>query len=211
MKLPAYLHGHDLWAITSCFNPVRYRLQLSNFRTFRKRLKVPLVVVELSYGDDFELQEPDADILIQLRGGAALWQKEQLLNLALQALPESCRHVAWLDCDVLFSSEDWADSTVRRLERFAIIQLFNNVHYLPSDCSAPCSPTDAELTRPSAAFSIASGIPPTTAIGHAQNTREGSSATGFAWTASRKLLDQHKFFDACILNGGDRAMNCVAT
>jgi hypothetical protein len=80
MKLPAYLHGHDLWAITSYFNPVRYQLRLSNFRTFRKRLKVPLVVVELSYGDDFELQEPDADILIPLRGGAALWQKERLLN-----------------------------------------------------------------------------------------------------------------------------------
>jgi hypothetical protein len=211
MKLPAYLYGHDLWAITSYFNPVRYRSRLSNFRTFRERLKVPLVAVELSYGDDFELQEPDADILIQLRGGAALWQKERLLNLALQALPESCQHVAWLDCDILFGSEDWAESTVRLLERFAIIQLFKNVHYLPPGCSAPCALTDAELTRPSASFSISSGIPPTTVIGHSLNTREGTSAPGFAWAARRKLLDQHHFFDACVLGGGDRAMNCAAT
>jgi hypothetical protein len=211
MTTHASLHGHDLWAITSYFNPVRYRRRLSNFKTFRKRLNVPLVAVELSYGDDFELQEGDADILIKLHGGAVLWQKERLLNLGLQALPESCRHVAWIDCDVLFGSEDWAESAVRLLDRFAIIQLFKNVHYLTVDCSEPCSTTESELTRPSAAFSIASGVPATTAIGHSLNTREGTSATGFGWAARRELLDQHGFFDACILGGGDRAMNCAAT
>jgi hypothetical protein len=29
-------------------------------------------------------------------------------------------------------------------------------------------------------------------------------------TSVRELLDQHGFFDACILGGGDRAMNCAA-
>jgi hypothetical protein len=211
MKLSADLYGHDLWAITSYFNPVRYRRRLSNFRTFRQRLKVPLVAVELSYADDFELQEPDADILIRLRGGAVLWQKERLLNLALQALPESCRYVAWLDCDVVFGSEHWAESAVRLLERFGMIQLFRDAHYLSPDRAAPGSETDVELTRPSAAFSISSGIPARTAIGHALNTRAGTSATGFAWAARRTLLGQHGFFDACILGGGDRAMNCAAT
>src|SRR5450759_1082712 len=85
MTSRAGLHTDGLWAITSYFNPVGYRRRLSNFRIFRERLKVPLVVVELTYGSDFELQEQDADILIQLRGGAVLWQKERLLNLALQS------------------------------------------------------------------------------------------------------------------------------
>jgi hypothetical protein len=211
MTPSARLHGHEFWAITCHFNPAGYRRRLQNFRIFRKRLKVPLVVVELSYGSEFELQEQDADILIQLRGGAVLWQKERLLNLALQALPGDCRYVAWLDCDVLFGSDDWAESAVRLLDRFAIIQLYRNVHYLLPHRSTPeVATAEVEFTRPSAAFSISSGLPATLAIGHTLDTREGTSATGFAWASRRELLDRHGFFDACILGGGDRAMTCAA-
>jgi hypothetical protein len=42
------------------------------------------VTVELSFDGRFELAGSDADILIQLSGGAVLWQKERLLNLALK-------------------------------------------------------------------------------------------------------------------------------
>src|SRR3974377_2142226 len=97
----------DLWAITCYFNPMRYRRRLINFRIFREYLKVPLVVVELAFGPEFELQAQDAEILIQLRGGAVLWQKERLLNVALQALPKDCHKVAWLDCDIVFKALDW--------------------------------------------------------------------------------------------------------
>ncbi len=110
----------DFWAITSYFNPVRYRRRLSNFKIFRKHLTVPLVAVELAYSDDFELQEQDADILVQLRGGAVLWHKERLLNVALKALPRSCRKAAWLDCDIVFRSQDWAQCASALLERVAI-------------------------------------------------------------------------------------------
>jgi hypothetical protein len=200
-----------VWAITSYFNPARFKRRLQNFRIFRDRLEVPLVVVELTYGSDFELQERDADVLIQLRGGAVLWQKERLLNLALQALPGDCRYVAWLDCDVLFGSADWAESAVRLLDRFAVIQLFKNVHYLPPHCSASdVSKADVEFSRPSAAFSISSGQPAAMTIGHTLDTREGTSANGFAWAARRELLNQHGFYDACIVGGGDRALNCAA-
>src|SRR5437016_4683011 len=97
-----------LWGITSYFNPMRYRRRLSNFRLFRKHLNIPLVVVELTYGEVFELHEKDAEVLIQLRGGAVLWQKERLLNVALSALPSSCDKVAWLDCDIIFDDIGWA-------------------------------------------------------------------------------------------------------
>ena len=122
--------GSNFWVITSYFNPMRYKRRLSNFNIFRKRLNVPLVAVELTYGSDFQLQDQDADILIRLRGGAVLWQKERLLNLALQALPKHCRKVAWVDCDVLFGAADWAEAASQLLDRFAIIQMFQDVHYL---------------------------------------------------------------------------------
>ena len=92
-RAPTAFYGDELWAITSYFNPASYRRRLANFNTFRQHLPIPLVAVELAYDADFELQEADAEILIQLRGGALLWQKERLLNVALQALPAACRKV----------------------------------------------------------------------------------------------------------------------
>jgi hypothetical protein len=165
----------------------------------------------LTHGSDFELKEQDAEILIRLRGGAVLWQKERLLNVALQVVPSPCSKIAWLDCDVIFDAADWAESASRLLDRFAIIQMFKQVHYLsPRWRPATDYTTEVEFTRPSAAFSISSGLPATTCIGHSLDIREGTCAPGFAWAARRELLDQHGFFDACILGGGDRAMGCAA-
>ena len=45
----------NLWAITCYFNPVGYRRRLENYRMFRQRLKVPLVAVELSFDEKFQL------------------------------------------------------------------------------------------------------------------------------------------------------------
>ena len=44
-----------MWAITSYYNPVRYKRRLSNYRMFRANLGIPLVTVELSFDDKFEL------------------------------------------------------------------------------------------------------------------------------------------------------------
>src|SRR5688500_17208469 len=104
-----------LWAITCYFNPVGYRRRLENYRTFRQRLKVPLVTVELSLDERFQLASGDADILVQLQNPSILWQKERLLNVALESLPDGCDKVAWLDCDIVFESYDWAERASRAL------------------------------------------------------------------------------------------------
>jgi hypothetical protein len=46
-----------------------------------------------------------------------LWQKERLLNLALQRLPEHCTKVVWLDADTFFTNPNWVRAT-RRLVQF---------------------------------------------------------------------------------------------
>jgi hypothetical protein len=204
-------HG-ELWAITSYFNPMHYERRLLNYRIFRSRLKVPLLAIELAYDSNFELQHEDAEILIRLRGNAVLWQKERLLNVALRSLPDDCRKVAWVDCDVIFGTDYWIRSAIDLLDRFSLVQIFKNAHYL----SAQWTPaknlvdTDVEITRPSAAFSILSGTPAVQSIGHELDERIGTAAPGFAWAARRELLDQYGFFDACIVGGGDRALACAA-
>jgi hypothetical protein len=204
------LPGGDFWAITSYFNPLRYKRRFSNYKTFRKNLNVPLIAIELAYSDAFELQEGDADILLQVRGGAVLWQKERLLNVALRALPPSCRKVAWVDCDIIFRNADWAESAHRLLDRVAMVQLFKQVHLLRPDQDPAGSDPTVEFSRPSGAYAVSSGVPAADCFGYQPQSRVGTAAPGFAWATHRDLLDRHGFYDACIVGGGDRAIICAA-
>ena len=70
--------------------------------------------MELSFDGRFELTDNDADILIQLSGGAVLWQKERLLNIAIQSVPKNGKNIAWLDCDVIFERPDWMDEAEQK-------------------------------------------------------------------------------------------------
>jgi hypothetical protein len=200
-----------MWVITTYYNPVRYKRRLSNYKIFRANLGVPLVTVELSFNGQFELTEKQADILIQISGGAVLWQKERLLNVALQALPSSCHKVAWLDCDIFFDTPDWIEAADGLLDRYSIIQLFRQVHDLgPQWAPGRDRASEVEFTRPSAAYTLASGVPAATALCHLLDNRIGTCAAGLAWAARRELLDRHLFFDTYILGAGDQAMACAA-
>jgi hypothetical protein len=187
---------------------MRYRSRRANYRLFRERLNVPLVAVELAYGSEFELSEQDAEILIQLRGGDILWQKERLLNLALRALPTACRIVMWVDCDIIFESDDWLEPTIRLLDRFMLVQPFSYVHRMPRAWVPGDDQAGEWQSLQSLAFAVASGLPPAAALNY---RTEGKPRTpGYAWAARREFLDKHGFYDGCIVGGGDRAMACAA-
>jgi hypothetical protein len=197
----------SLWAITAYFNPAGYRRRLANYRVFRERLTVPLIAVELAYGPNFELNENDAEILVQLRGGDVLWQKERLLNLALRELPRHCKNVVWVDCDIVFGSDEWPKQVNRLLQDSCILQTFSHAYDLRRD-SVPTDlrPTMAEFSREAAAFAIASGVPAASCLGEIPRTGFYNYSRGYTWAARRELLDQHGFYDACIIGSGDKAI-----
>jgi hypothetical protein len=199
--------GKDLWAITSYFNPAGWKRRLANYRLFHERLSVPLVAVELAYGANFELNESDADILVQLHGQSVMWQKERLLNVALQALPRSCRKVVWVDCDVLFGTDDWPEHLSRSLDNCIILQPFSHVHSLPPTGMTDDLRSCAADRHESVSSAIASGVSPAVCIGETISA-DGvyTYARGFTWAARRELLDEHGFYDSCIMGNGDRAM-----
>lgn len=116
----------SFWAITCYFNPCSYQNRLLNYKIFSKFLKVPLITVELSYNDSFELTQEDADILIQIKGKDVMWQKERLLNVALEHLPDDCEKFAWLDCDVIFYENELVNQAIFLLDKFNLIHLFKN-------------------------------------------------------------------------------------
>ena len=199
-----------LWAVTSFFNPAKFRRKLPNYRMFRNRLAVPLVTVELSHGDTFELGPGDADILVQLRGGDVMWQKERLLNIAISHLPNECDYVAWLDCDVVFSRSDWAYAAILELDRASMCQLYRSVYHMARD--AAISRETALFCSDSLGYAIASGLlspADSFSYGVAENGGTNSSSTslkfkrGHAWCAHRDLLATHGLYDRNVVGGGD--------
>lgn len=201
-----------MWAITSYFNPVGYKRRLSNYRIFRANLEVPLVTVELSFDGEFELKEKDADILIQLSGGAVLWQKERLLNLAIKAVPSDVKGIAWLDCDVILKRADWVEEAKRQLNEFNVIQLFSDsVHLNSEDYDKQCDYYNGHTSAPGiAGLSNASEL---LSLGRQEqdyikfvSKKEQLWNPGLAWAANRRLLEDHGFYDATIVGGGDSLM-----
>lgn len=204
----------QLWVITTYFNPAGYGSRLVNFRRFRKQFACRLLAVEMACDGRFALNADDADILVRVCGGAALWQKERLLNIAVSKLPPEAKYVAWMDCDLAFSNPRWAEETVALLARHPLVQLFNYLVDMQPDGAAPCE----------------AAIP--TGCGIAWSSRRSRSAYavwsmfkflwrrlsmvldrpfridhfGFAWAAERAFLERHGFYDALVVGGGDQAL-----
>jgi len=193
-----------LWTITSYFNPMRSRRRRANYRTFRARLHLPLVAVELAYGADFDLEEGDADVLIQLRGRDVMWQKERLLNVALRHVPASCRRIVWTDCDTVFEAADWSDRLDALLDRHPLVQAFSRIHHQPADWRPGAAETSPLFTQPAVLALVAEvGSDP---FASPLATGSGSSSKGGVWAARREVLEAHGFYDACIIGGGDLAL-----
>ena len=200
------LQSATFWAITCYFNPVGYRRRLENFHIFRKRLKVPLVAVELAFDKKFQLASEDADILVQLHSSAVLWQKERLLNVALKSLPAVCDKVAWLDCDIIFESDDWVERASRALDEFALVHLFQERNELPRDFTfdsvAFCK---SNRKSQSVVYHLATGETTAEEASTPGGLLRGSTA-GLAWASTRNILAEHGLYDAFIVGGGDRAI-----
>jgi len=200
-----------LWAITSYFNPTRSRRRYVNYRAFQAHIAVPLITVELGFGE-CELGEADADVLVQLSGRDLIWQKERLLNLALTRLPSECRMVAWLDSDVLFLEDEWPELTLEALGRWPVVQPFLAVQQagpiddhrsLPAPRRAAWSPT-------SLASRMLEGSVPGSIFNTTGSSQSYDYAPGYAWAARRELIEDIGFYDAFILGCGDKALASAA-
>lgn len=196
----------NLWAVTSYFNPARYRRRLDNFRMFRARLRAPLLVVELEVDAEFDLAPRDADLVVRLRDGDIMWQKERLLNVAVAHLPPECTAVAWLDCDVILERDDWVDAAGRALDRAPLVQLFRDRFNLGRDILPGGIDDPAPFaTGHSLAFRIQEGLTPSV-VNEVGTVRRWQASLGLAWAARRDLVARHGLYDAGILGGGDRAL-----
>ena len=193
-----------MWAITSYYNPMHWKRRLENYHIFRANLATPLVTVELSVDGNFELEKNDADILVQICGKSILWQKERLLNIALEHVPYQEDNIAWIDCDVVFTNKLWCEEACQRLNWSHVVQLFSESVSLLKDQTCLCISNEnifrvgcVKLIQQHGLEKVFSAINNGTVV--------ASNDIGYAWAAKRSILMQHGIYDAMPIGSGDAA------
>lgn len=199
--------------ITTFFNPAHYESKKQNFKEFRSHLKsqnLILMTVELAFGDEpFELGSHDSDILIQVRSNSILWQKERLLNIALENLPSWSDKIVWMDADIFYKDDSWVEKVSLLLDKYNVVQPYSHVVALDKDGKIPneywnlpiSSSRSIHHRHKSLTYSVSN------CGENVLNFNAGSP--GHIWAARRNILEKFSFFDKCVVGGGDRVMNCA--
>lgn len=120
-----------LHVVTCISNPARFKTRYKLYREFERRMLenpvVELWTAEMAFGDrPFEITENDNIHHLQVRSTDELWQKENLLNLMVQKIPNDGNPVAFIDADVQFMRPDWAEETLQLLKHHQVIQMFSH-------------------------------------------------------------------------------------
>ena len=153
----------------------------------------------------------DCDILIGKRTTSdnTLWQKERLLNIALENLPRTVDKVMWLDSDLIFLNDDWVPETAELLDKYPVVQPFAWMTYLPASEGASYA-TEQLPTLPlgqgvgGVYHGAGLGLQSFPDMCFRSNFLLGHP--GFAWAARREVMEVAGFYDRSIIGGGDRIM-----
>lgn len=123
-----------LYVITPIFNPIRWRSRWKLYEDFARRVAAAgavLYTIEAAYGNrEFAIGSHEGlrglgEKFIQVRVDHELWLKENLINVAAQHLPLEAKYIAWVDADVLFARDDWANETVQQLQHYDFVQMWS--------------------------------------------------------------------------------------
>jgi hypothetical protein len=194
-----------LHVLTAISNPRRFDSRYRLYRTFEKYVNdagATLHTIEAGFGErDFGVTDAANPAHVQVSNSHEIWQKERMLNILKSRLPKEARYIAWVDADVRFEREDWAEETVHLLQHHSIVQMFSHAVDLGPSHEAIGYHTGFGfcyrhgLTRPEQGegVSVGSGGP----FWH----------PGFAWAARRESLDAvGGLIDTAILGAGDHHM-----
>jgi len=169
--------------ITTHFNPANAKRLAKTWETWVEQLNYPHICMELVLTP--HTQEIFHSTTVYGGPNNCVWQKERLINLAIEKLPPSVRYVAWLDHDLLFDNAYWAEAATAMIDAgYDAVQLFDRISYLDKDGYS------IQTTQGAASTLAEKRVP--------------AYAPGGAWMASRQWLDSiGGVYDHNILGGGD--------
>ena len=193
-----------LYVITPIFNSVRYRTRWKLYQDFEARVARAggiLYTIEAAFGDrDFAVTDAGNPRHIQVRTKTEIWLKENMINLAVARLPLDWKYVAWIDADVGFARDDWANEAMHLLQHYHLIQMWSHAMEL--------SPHHEPLAHwQSMVWCHQHGVD--TAPGAGEYYGGGKKGriyahAGYAWAARRDAWDAlGGLLDTCILGSAD--------
>lgn len=95
----------------------------SNYLKFRKYFPYHITTVEVALPrQKFFI---DDSIKIRANNTNIFWQKERCLNIAIDSLPDNTKHIAWVDTDIRFYNENLENDTIKSLDKYPLVQLFD--------------------------------------------------------------------------------------
>jgi hypothetical protein len=192
----------EIWGMAVYFNPCGWQTKRLNYDRFRASFPLPLLTIEVSASDAFELTPSDAERLVQLTGESFIWQKEAAINAAVGSLPHSCTAVLWTDADLVWQSESWTNELRSGLRRNVVVQAFSEFVRLPAGFMLRDAPAQGQGEL--AQIELQPGF----AAWHHRHAPSGTIRSqrghvGFAWAAPKKLLEDVGLYPYCVLGGGD--------
>ena len=129
-------HHNQILHVTSVyFNPFNSLNRLETFKKFKDHIShlpnVQLHVVEVAFGDLPFVVSTDRDV--QLRTKDVLWVKENAINIGVAHFPKGWKYGAYVDGDFLFTRQDWALETIKKLQHYDWVQPFSGYAFMSSD------------------------------------------------------------------------------
>ena len=180
--------------LSTYFNLTKNKYIKNNLINFYNNLKkqgVLLYVAELSLDTEFELDESCCDKLYQIKKKNYMWYKESLLNFLLDKIPKSCEIVCWIDADIIFENDFWAIELYYKRKKFNVLQLFQNV--------IRCNNKPLEYYKKNPNIKKYKGY----VYKYLNKINTTDIIPGYAWAIKTDIIKEMKFYDKCILGGGD--------
>jgi hypothetical protein len=170
--------------ITTHYNPAGFNRLRETWLEWQPTIG-EVITMELAIGNEPEIP---GSVVISGDAGNILWQKERLINLAIEQLPAEIDIVAWVDHDIVFEDSQWLVKSNQIIESGVdCVQPFTGILYQDLQGKVIRKSTGA------ASVALAGGSPDT--------------GPGAVWVASRDWLAKiGGLYDRNIVGGGDAVL-----
>jgi hypothetical protein len=196
-------NDNNIYVILPYFNFCKYNNRKRLFIEFIERMKhvkgIKLVVAEgILRGDSTDLPAKIPGVFQHhvFRYDHVFWLKENLINMAVRRLPDTWRHMAWIDADLTFVNDNWVQDTIKAFNKYDVVYLWETCINLGENKEA--------VDKPDKSFGymhVSSGHP------YHPKAKYGFWHPGYAVACTRKAFEKMcGLIDFAILGSGDRHM-----
>jgi hypothetical protein len=178
-------------AVCMCFfSPAGFQRPKQNFLHVEKLLqsaRIPTFTIECIIGNKQPLLKNPT---LQVRSNTSLFYKEQLYNLLVPKVPEQYTKLIFLDADILFSDPRWIDKISVELNRYDIVQPFENAIWTGLYYGSVIKKSKSTV------YALKHGV--------MNHSLVNNYHPGFSFAMTRSYYEKiGGFFDKCVFGSGD--------